>query len=120
MKQLFAFFKELKMQVEKLSVEDKVSSTLTKAMKSGDSARATGKYKKHTALLGILAYTALLRLITQLLVIPQRSMLALPRLPLMPTLPALPAPLAQRLRLTLLLSVILPLQQRLISTLPRL
>lgn len=33
------------MQVEKLSVEDKVSSTLTKAMKSGDSARATGKYK---------------------------------------------------------------------------
>ena len=33
------------MQVEKLNVEDKVSSALTKAMKSGDSARATGKYK---------------------------------------------------------------------------
>jgi len=45
MKQLFAFLKELKMQVEKLNVEDKVSSALTKAMKSGDGARATGKYK---------------------------------------------------------------------------
>ena len=33
------------MQVEKLNVEDKVSSALTKAMKSGDGARATGKYK---------------------------------------------------------------------------
>jgi hypothetical protein len=32
------------MQVEKLNVEDKVSSTLTKAIKSVDSARATGKY----------------------------------------------------------------------------
>ncbi len=32
------------MQVEKLNVEDKVSSALTKAFKSGDSARATGKY----------------------------------------------------------------------------
>ena len=33
------------MQVEKLSVEDKVSSALNKTMKSGDFARATGKYK---------------------------------------------------------------------------
>ncbi len=33
------------MQVEKLNIEDKVSSALNKTMKSGDFARATGKYK---------------------------------------------------------------------------